>query len=217
MKKGGKVVEKMKIIYATSWFWIVGIALLAGCSGTGELIRKQSIGTQSGVFLEPTEKTAPPPGFADLRISFSVKTHTSSFHIMESGTQGTPGYVLVINIDGQAMNLAGVISEENTLNERPRTPETGYGMRYRFQKDLRLRAGGHKVFVAVPENEVAVEVEIRLEEGTRNELVLEPVYATGKRIGNVYATATGKRIGKRSPNFYSHLSGVRILMNGKLL
>jgi hypothetical protein len=79
-----------------------------------------------------------------------------------------------------------------------------------------LKAGTHKVFVMIPEDSVVVEKELRLKDGTRNDLILEPVYATGNRIGNVYVTATGKRIGKRSPNFYSHLSGVRMLMNGKL-
>ena len=195
----------MRRIHTTSWLWIASVALFAGCSGTGELIKQRSVSSRPDVYREVQDKTPIPSGYADLRISFSVKTHTSSFHLLEIGTQGTPGYVLVINIDGQAMNLAGAMSEENTLDERPRTPETGNGIRYWFHKDLRLIAGNHKVFVAVPEDEVAVEVEIRLEDGTRNELVLEPVYATGKRFG------------RRRPNFYSHLSGVRMLMNGKLL
>ena len=129
----------------------------------------------------------------------------SNFHVLENGTKGTPDYVVVLNIDGQAEKLKGAMTEEHTLDERPRTPETGNGIRYRFRKVLRLTAGNHKVFVAVPDDDVAVEVEIRLEDGTRSELVLEPVYATGKRFG------------KRGPNFYSHLTRVRLLMNGKLL
>ena len=107
--------------------------------------------------------------------------------------------------DGQAEKLKGAMTEEHTLDERPRTPETGNGIRYRFRKVLRLTAGNHKVFVAVPDDDVAVEVEIRLEDGTRSELVLEPVYATWKRFG------------KRGPNFYSYLTKIRLLMNGKLL
>lgn len=195
----------MRRIHTTSWLWIASIALFAGCSGAGELIKQRSVSSRPDVYREVQDKTPIPSGYADLRVSFSVKTHMSSFHILESGIHGTPDYVLVLNIDGQAERLKGAMTEENTLDERPRTPETGNGIRYRFRKDLRLMAGSHKVFIAVPEDEVAVEVEIRLEDGTRNELVLEPVYATGKRFG------------KRSPNFYSHLSRVRMLMNGKPL
>lgn len=205
----------MKGIRTLSWLWFGCICWLAGCGGTDELIRKQSVGTRSDVYMELMEKTAIPPGFADLRIGFSVKTHTSSFHILEFGTRGTPGYVLVINIDGHAVTLAGALSEENTLNEEPITPETGIGMRYRFQKELRLKAGTYKVFVMIPEDSVVVEKELRLEDGTRNEMVLEPIYATGKRSRNrrpnTYSRVTGV------PNFYSHLSGLRILMNGKPL
>lgn len=195
----------MKRIRTSSWLWIACIALLAGCGGTGELIKQRSVSLRPGVYREVQDKTPVPSGYADLRIIFSVKTHKSSFHVLENGTKGTPDYVVVLNIDGQAEKLKGALTEENTLDERPRTPETGNGIRYRFRKDLRLTAGNHKVFVAVPEDEVAAEVEILLEDGTRNELALEPVYSTGKRFG------------KRSPNFYSHLSGVRMLMNGKPL
>jgi hypothetical protein len=188
-----------------SWLWISCVCVFAGCAGTGELVKQRSVSLRQDVFREVQGKTPIPYGYAELRIFFSVKTHTSSFYVLESGAHGTPDYVLVLNIDGQAEKIKGAMTEENTLDERPRTPETGNGIRYRFRKDLRLAAGNHNVFIAVPEDEVAAEVEIRLEVGTRNELVLEPVYATGKRFG------------KMTPNFYSHLSGIRLLLNGKLI
>lgn len=196
----------MKKMKRTTWcVWIVSVALFAGCSGTGDLIRKQSISTRPDVYMDLTDKTPIPPGFSDLRISFSVKTHTPIFHLLEGRVRGTSEYILVLNIDGQAATAKGTMTEENTRDEQPHIPETGNGIRYRFRKDLRLKAGAHKVFVAVPEDEVAIEKEIRLEDGTRNELLLEPVYGTGKRFG------------KRGPNFYSHLSEVRLLINGNPL
>jgi hypothetical protein len=70
------------------------------------------------------------------------------------------------------------------------------------------------IFVAVPDDDVAVEVEIRLEDGTRNELLLEPIYGTGVRP--TYGICK-LLFGKRGPNFCSHLTRVRLLMNGKLL
>lgn len=195
----------MKRIRIMEWLWVGAISLIIGCSGTGDVIKLRSASSRQDVYREVQDKSPIPSGYADLGVSFSVKTHKSSFHILERGTKGTPDYVLVLNIDGQVEKLKGAMTEENTLDERPLMPETGNGIRYRFRKDLRLTTGNHKVFVAVPEDEVAVEVDIQLEDGTRNELVLEPVYATGKRLG------------KRGPNFYSHLSGVRMLMNGKHL
>ncbi len=213
MKSEQKPVHKAKMTHAMSWLWIASLILLAGCGGTGELIRKQSFGTRSDVYAESGETTTIPQGFADLRVAFSVKTHRSGFHVLESGTRGSAGYVLVLNIDGHATTLPGVMSEEDTLDERPRTPETGIGIRYRIEKNLRLRAGVHKVFIAVPEDEVAIEQKIQLEWGTRNELLLEPVYGTGVRP----TYGIGKLLfGKRGPNFCSHLRGIRMLMNGKL-
>lgn len=205
MKEVAKENDEMKRIRTMEWLLVGAIALFVGCSGTGELIKQRSVSSRQDIYREVQDKSPIPSGYADLGVSFSVKTHKSSFHILEKGTKGTPDYVLVLNIDGQAEKLKGTMSEENTLDERPLTPETGNGIRYRFRKDLRLKAGNHKIFVALSEDEVAVEAEIRLEDGTRSELLLEPVYATGKRLG------------KRGPNFYSHLSGVRMLMNGKLL
>jgi hypothetical protein len=197
-----------------SWLWIVGFVLLAGCGGSGELMRQQSIGTRSDVLAVSTVKTAIPPGFADLRIAFSVKTHRSGLHALESGTRGSAGYVLVVNIDGHAITLSGVMSEEDTVDEQLRTPETGFGMRYRFEKVLRLRAGVHRVFIAVPEDKVVAEKEIRLEGGTRRDLLLDPVYGTG--VKPTYGI--GKLLfGKRGPNFTSHLSSIRMSMNGKPL
>jgi hypothetical protein len=68
--------------------------------------------------------------------------------------------VVVLNIDGQEEKLKGAMTEEHTLDERSRTPETGNGIRYRFRKNLRLTAGNHKVFVAVHLDDVVVEVHL---------------------------------------------------------
>lgn len=131
-----------------------------------------------------------------------MKTRRAGFHVLESGKHGTPEYVLVLNIDGQATVLRGSLIEENSRGERPRTPETGVGSRYVFQKDIRLKAGTHRIFLAVPEDRFSVGKDVWLEGGNRNELVLESVYKVGKRIG------------RRAPKFYSHLSGFKLSLNG---
>ena len=95
----------MKRLRTFSWLWIACIALIAGCSGTGELIKQRSVSLRPDVYREVQDKTPIPAGNADLGISFSVKTHMSNFHVLENGTKGTPDYVVVINIDGQATTL----------------------------------------------------------------------------------------------------------------
>lgn len=51
--------------------------------------------------------------------------------------------------------MKATLEEEACEAGKPKTPETGEGIRYLFKKDLRLTAGVHKVFVAVPEDDVA--------------------------------------------------------------
>jgi hypothetical protein len=157
------------------------------------------------VYSEIRKNEPVPPGFTDLEISFSVKTHTENFHVLEKGTRGTSGYVLILDIDGQTEELPGIMTEENNLYERPRTPETGNGVRYDFRSKIRVAAGYHKISIIIPGDEVAIEKLFRLEGGTTSELVLDPVYGIGKRFG------------KRAPNFYNHLSGIRSFQDGKLL
>ena len=88
-------------------------------------------------------------------------------------------------------------------------PEAGEGIRYRFNKRLQLKAGAHRIVVALPDDGIAAEREIILAEGNVNSLVLEPVY--------------GAAAYKRGPGFYGvtsftkGVSGFRLILNGKAI
>lgn len=171
---------------------LVGIATFLGCSGNGELIRSRSVGVRTDVFEELQGKTPIPKGHADLRIVSSWKTHRPGYSLFDDKPHGTAAYMLLVDIDGQAIRVKATLEKEGVEPGTPRTPETGEGIRYHFGKDLRLGAGVHRLFVALPEAGVAVEKEILLADGSRNLLRLEPVYRSAKKEGSGARCTSGE-------------------------
>lgn len=171
-----------------------------------ELIKSASVTTRDDVFQELPEKAAISAGYADLYILASLKTHKPGIYPFEKKPHGTADYMLLLNIDGEATPIKGTLKEENSEARFPMDPEAGEGIRYRFGRDLRLKAGTHRVVVAFPDDGVAVEREITLSEG-KNNLVLEPIY--------------GATPGKQRPGFYgitSFKEGIkwfRLKLNGQ--
>ena len=184
---------------------LLAITVTSGCAGSPELIRTSSVSTRNDVFQELKDGGSSPAEYADLRIVFSLKTHKPGIY-SRTDVHGTPEYRLLINIDGQAVQLQGNLYKENIEPRGLRDPEAGEGIRYRFSKILRLKAGTHKIVVAIPEDGIAVEREITLSEGNNN-LFLEPVY--------------GSSTDKQRPGFYgvtSFTEGIKsfgVVLNGK--
>jgi len=184
------------------------VAVINGCATSPELIRAAGTGTRSDVFQELADGGAIPPGYADLRISSSLKTHSPGIYSAKD-FHGTPEYKLLVNIDGQAAQMQGTLTPENSEARGLRDPEAGGGVRYRFSKNLRLKAGKHRIIIGVLEDEIAIEREVTLAEGTHNSLVLEPSYR---------GTPS-----KRRPGFYGEtsykegLKGFRVVLNGEAL
>ncbi len=170
------------------------------------MIRTASIGTRNDVFQELTDGGTVPQGYADLRIVSSLKTHRPGIYSIKD-IHGTPEYRLLLNIDGQVTQIRGDLREENTEARGIRDPEAGEGIRYRFNKNLRLKAGTHKIVIAIIEDEFAVEREITLAEGGNNTLALEPAYraAPGKRRPGLYGVTS----------FKEGIRGVSLILNGK--
>lgn len=185
---------------------LLSAALFGGCASSQELVRKNSVSTRSDVFVELADGGPVPQGYADLRITSSLKTHRSGIYSTRD-IHGTPEYRLLINIDGQAALVQGTLKEEDIKPGSIRDPEAGEGVWYLFRKDLRLKAGTHRIVIALPEDKIAVEREITLVEGSSNMLELEPVY--------------GAAPGKRRPGFYGvtsfmeGLRGIRAILNDK--
>jgi len=163
---------------------VAGLAMAVGggCAGNSEMVRGGAAGANQGVFQVETEKSAIPAGYADVRLLASFKLHEPGIYPLESVvTHGTPDYKLLVNIDGQAALLRGDISAESLSHLSGPGSESGEGIRYNFDRLLRMKAGRHKVVVALPDDTVAVEREIVLPEGTRSILAVTPVYG-GKTL-----------------------------------
>ena len=186
---------------------VVTLTVMVGCAGNKDLIRTMSVSASQDIFQEITENTPPAPGYVDLRIYSSLKTHNPGIY-SKTDTHGTPDYTMLVNIDGQAIHLQGRPREEKSDALSMRDPNEGIGIRYQFEKKLRIKAGAHKVVVAIPTDDLAIEREILLSD-TANSLVVEPVY--------------GELPGKKRPGFYGATSfkqgvrSIRLLLNGKAI
>ena len=195
----------MPVMKKKNLLFIMALIVMSGCAESSGLIRASSTSIRSDIFQELSNGGPVPAGYADLRITSSLKTHKPGIYSAKD-IHGTPDYKLLLNIDGQAVRLQGNPREENSEPRGLRDPEAGEGIRYRFSSDLRLKAGTHKVVIAVPADDLAVERKIILPEGS-NSLVLEPLY-----------TATP---GKQRPSFHgatSFTKGIRsfqVILNGK--
>lgn len=183
------------------------LTMISGCANSSRLIKASSTSTRSDIFQETIKGEAIPTGYADMTIYASLKTHEPGAFSAKD-VHGTSEYRLLINIDGQSTHLSGTLSEEN-IDSRRLMEEAGTGIRYRFKKSIRLKAGAHSIVVASPDDGFAVERQIVLPEGISSELVLEPIY--------------GKISGKQRPGFYGAasfregLEGVKVILNGKPL
>jgi len=112
-------------------------------------------------------------------------------------------------VDGQVVQVRGINAEESSEPRSLRDPESGDGVRYRFDKRVRLKAGAHKTAAALPEDDVAVAREIKLAAGSSNTLVLEPVYG---------ATAAKRRpTAYTDTSFTEGITGLLAILNGKPL
>ena len=186
---------------------MIALTVVSGCANSSALIRASSTSTRSDVFKEASKGESIPAGYADMTIYASLKTHKPGAFSAKD-VHGTPEYRLLINIDGQSTRLQGSLSEEN-IDSRRLTEEAGDGIRYRFEKSFRLKAGSHRIVVASPHDGFAVDHQIVLPGGISTDLVLEPVY--------------GKVPGKQRPGFYGvtsfreGLEGFKVILDGKPL
>lgn len=190
----------------TSLLLMLSLMVLSGCAESSALIKANSTSLRTDVFEELTNGATAPQGFVDLRVTATLKTHKPGIYSAKD-IHGTPNYKMLLNIDGQAVLLQGTLQQENSEPMKLVDPEAGNGIRYRFSRNIRLKAGTHRVVVALPDDEIAVAREITLSEGDRNSLVVEPIYSTkpGKRRTGMYSTTS----------FTEGIRSLRLMLNGK--
>ncbi len=160
---------------------LVSLAVIfANCGAAREQIRTQSVTEREGVFQEVATAEGPPAGFADVVLKASLKTHLSGEGtLLESGDSphGGPFYSFVLNIDGQAVTWKVPGQRENIPMLRDRhSKEEGDGMKYGLEKRIRLRAGTHRIFFGVSEEDYSKTATVNLQEGKSYTLEFYPIY-----------------------------------------
>jgi hypothetical protein len=184
-------------------------SILAGCAGSAELLKRAERPERSNVYMVVTNSTPPEQGFADLTIRASVKTHGAALFPVGKDPHGTSDYQLLVNIDGEPLQISGTPTIEEGFSDAERHPEAGDGIRYLFRSHIRLTTGTHWIIVALPGDRVAVKRDIRLDDCTDNLLEVTPSYFSDRRqLGPSSAGATSFREG---------LSALELSMNGKPL
>ncbi len=182
------------------------MGIMSGCAGNNTLVKEMSLSTTQNVFQEIEESVPPVPGYADLRISSSLKTHKPGAYPIKD-IHGTPDFKLLLNIDGQAVLLRGNFQKEISEPRKLTDPEAGDGIRYRFSKSLRLKAGIHRMAVVIPDDGIVVERNISLFEGNSNNLVLKPIYKTTPGMRRPGAGST--------TSFMDGIADVRLMLNDR--
>jgi len=184
------------------------LTVLAGCGATAKMITAKSQSERADVFTEVTDTGAKPQGYADIVVKANIKTHVTGYYSGESETSlhGKPGYPFVLNIDGQAVvwkvdGQKDVKPDYDEDGKTSRDPEAGTGIKYILEKKLRLREGAHKVYLALPEDNYIVEVELMLRSGEETVLEFKPLY-------------WHKHIPTRIPTFLKGIREYEIYLNG---
>lgn len=170
----------MKKSLAAAAVYTVLIAF-AGCASNAQFLQAASHSRRHDVFREVAERESVPRGYADLELEASIKTHTEGYYPFEpkASPHGKPGYSFLVNVDGQAAKweVDGVIETTPPYRAgRAKDPEGGTGMRYVLRKSLRVTAGRHRIFFALPGERRYREFDITLEEGQSYVLRFSPVY-----------------------------------------
>lgn len=187
---------------------VLALALLAGCGAAAKTIAARSASERADVFTEVTGAETIPAGYADVSISAEIKTHLEGYYRGESKetAHGKESYPFLFNIDGQAVIWkAGGKKHElpkyDPDGKTSRDPEAGAGMKYVLNKKIRVRAGAHKLFFGLPEDDYYLEADLVLTEGTASNLELKPKY-------------WHKHIPTRIPTFLKGISKYEIYLNG---
>jgi hypothetical protein len=194
----------MRTILVFTMLTVLG--LLEGCAGNKELIKAMSASGNQHVFEVVEENASPIPGYADLHIHSSLKTHKPGIHA-ERDAHGTEDYVLLVNIDGQPVKIQGRLNE---VRSAMCDSEQGEGISYQFKTRLRMKAGVHEVVVALPVDDLVAEREVIIVEGEDSTLTVEPIYGSipGKKRAGTSGSLT---------SFKQGIKSIRILLNGKII
>jgi len=153
--------------------FILVIVVMTGCAGNHEAVLKASAETRQDVF-RVVQDTPGVPGKALLEIEFPVKTFRARF-VNTYIKHSDPDYTVLVNIDGQPLELLAEPVLEDLHGDFRDNPEAGTGWKYVFKKTLLLEPGTYRMTIAVPLAGVVVEKELTLTAG-EHLLKIAPTY-----------------------------------------
>jgi hypothetical protein len=201
-----KMNKQLQLMLVTA----IGITL-SGCGATAKEIVRMGRSERIDVFTEVRTEGEAPAGFADLVIKAALKTPLEGHYVLESkeSVHGKPGFSFLVNIDGQAVlwKVDGQKEMVPLYDERGKAspdPEAGAGMKYILERKVRLAAGKHRLFFALPEEPYYIMVKITLKEAETNILEFKPRYRY-------------KTVPTRIPTFLLGVDSYEITLNGRII
>jgi hypothetical protein len=187
-----------------------GLALLMTLAffGCAHVTREQIMQKASGEafsFEETNEKDSQiSEGYSELLIKASIKIPRKEFYLIKTRPPRDENsqYPFVLNINGQGVLLMVncTLDKQETYINNKRNPEGGEGLMCLLEKRMRLKPGGYKVYLGLPEEEFETEVTISLADGSSNVLEFKPIYW---------------RSGDFRRMFWKGISNFAIFFNGK--
>jgi len=178
---------------------IVCGSLTACASGTAA-----RMGVRSDVFQVISERGELAAGLVPVSISASIKTHSESSLLFEPAQHGSNDYRLVVDIDGQSLDLPFETLAETTASDPLRDPESGTGLRYSYRATVALRPGSYQVTAWLPTENVTVSQEVQISAGTR-QIIIKPLYRglAGRKPASL----------RWQPTFKDGVSALNMLVN----
>lgn len=182
--------------------WVLTISSLLGCVGNQKAVLKATTQTRRDVF-RVVQSIQVTPGKALLKIEFKVKNFKDRF-FNTYAKYSNPPYTVIVNVDGQPVELTDEPVLEDLPGDFKNNPEAGTGWKYVFKKTLELEPGTHQITIAIPLSDIVVEKLLILDAG-ENLLKIEPKYNTSVSKSPHY------------PRFSKGLRGISVQLNSTTL
>jgi len=180
---------------------LVVCSTLAGCAGSNAA----RMGQRKDVFQVVREGAPVGADEVPVTISASIKTHNKESGVLfEPAKHGSDDYLLVVDINGQSLNLPVQITEETTFTDPQTDPESGTGLRYSYKATVGLQPGRYNVTAYLPTENVLTNQEVQITAGSRS-ITVKPLYRglAGRKPASL----------RWVPTFRDGVSGLNIVAN----
>lgn len=186
---------------------LIGL-LMTGCAGMQQKTHSHDSLVAGDIFVEAT-RDAVPAGFGQLVIQTTIKTHPEGFYPMESASShhGTDHYPFAVTVGTQSAtwSVKGVQADSPKYapdGSTSKDPEAGPGMRYTFDKRLRLKPGTYDVRLDLHDDNVTSTAKVTIQDGKSVVIEFKPVYRN-------------KDFPVRMPSYRKGINSLEVYIDGK--